>query len=99
MFRSLTLLASPRPRHLLLAVLLSGFALSACSSSPPPDMNSVKKMVAEDRTFEALKTLIPMAQAGDPQAQYELAGFYHYGYVGANDYAKALKWYRASARQ
>jgi hypothetical protein len=62
-------------------------------------MNSVKKMVAEDRTFEALKTLIPMAQAGDPQAQYELAGFYHYGYVGANDYAKALKWYRASARQ
>jgi hypothetical protein len=62
-------------------------------------MNTVKKMVAEDRTFDALKTLIPMAQAGDPQAQYELAGFYHYGYVGANDYAKALKWYRASARQ
>jgi hypothetical protein len=62
-------------------------------------MDDVKKMVAEDRTFDALQTLIPMAQAGDPQAQYELAGFYHYGYVGANDYAKALKWYRASARQ
>jgi hypothetical protein len=62
-------------------------------------MDDVKKMVAEDRTFEALQTLLPMAQAGDPQAQYELAGFYHYGYVGANDYTKALKWYRASARQ
>src|SRR5262249_12554797 len=36
---------------------------------------------------------------GDPAAQYELAGFYHYGYVGSNDYTKALKWYRASARQ
>src|SRR5262249_35772953 len=55
--------------------------------------------VQEDRTFDALQTLIPLAQNGDPQAQYELAGFYHYGYVGANDYAKALKWYRASAKQ
>jgi hypothetical protein len=62
-------------------------------------MNTVKKLVAEDRGFEALTTLIPLATAGDPQAQYELAGFYHYGYVGSNDYAKALKWYRASARQ
>jgi hypothetical protein len=62
-------------------------------------MNTVKKLVAEDRQFDALKVLIPLATEGDPQAQYELAGFYHYGYVGANDYAKALKWYRASARQ
>jgi hypothetical protein len=81
------------------AALLSGFSIAACSSDPPPDMNTVKKLVAEDRTFDALKTLIPLAQDGDPQAQYELAGFYHYGYVGANDFAKALKWYRASARQ
>ena len=62
-------------------------------------MADVKKLEAEDRTCDALQTLIPMAQKGDPAAQYELAGFYHYGYVGANDYTKALKWYRASARQ
>lgn len=101
MFRSLMLSASPRPGRFLLALaaLLLGFNLAACSSDPPPDMNTVKKLVAEDRTFEALTTLIPLAQAGDPQAQYELAGFYHYGYVGSNDFAKALKWYRASARQ
>jgi hypothetical protein len=77
----------------------AGLALGACSSSPPPTMDTVKKLVAEDRNFDALATLIPMAQGGDPAAQYELAGFYHYGYVGANDFAKALKWYRASARQ
>ncbi|MDQ7247425.1 tetratricopeptide repeat protein [Dongia sedimenti] len=101
MFRSLKLSASPRPGKpvLALAALLLGFNLAACSSDPPPDMNTVKKLVAEDRQFDALKILIPLAQDGDPQAQYELAGFYHYGYVGANDYAKALKWYRASARQ
>src|ERR1700754_2110799 len=101
MFRSLKVSASSRPRRSLLALaaLLSGFSIAACSSDPPPDMNTVKKLVAEDRSFEALQTLIPLATAGDPQAQYELAGFYHYGYVGANDYAKALKWYRASARQ
>ena len=62
-------------------------------------MDTVKKLVAEDRSFDALATLIPMAQGGDAAAQYELAGFYHYGYVGSNDYTKALKWYRASARQ
>jgi hypothetical protein len=87
-------LAIGLPASLLLASLLG-----ACSSSPPPTMETVKKLVAEDRTFDALQTLIPLAQGGDPAAQYELAGFYHYGYVGANDYAKALKWYRASARQ
>jgi hypothetical protein len=85
--------------RLTLTVSLLAFALAACSSSPPPTMDTVKKLVAEDRTFDALTTLIPMAQGGDPAAQYELAGFYHYGYVGSNDYAKALKWYRASARQ
>jgi hypothetical protein len=74
-------------------------ALTACGSSPPPTMADVKKLEDQDRSFDALQTLIPMAQGGDPAAQYELAGFYHYGYVGANDYAKALKWYRASARQ
>jgi len=101
MFRSLPRSASNRPGRplLALAALLFGFNLAACSSAPPPDMNTVKKLVAEDRGFEALTTLIPLATAGDPQAQYELAGFYHYGYVGSNDYAKALKWYRASARQ
>ncbi len=101
MFRSLTLSASPRPGRFLLALaaLFLGFNLAACSSDPPPDMNTVKKLVADDRGFEALKVLIPLAQGGDAQAQYELAGFYHYGYVGSNDYAKALKWYRASARQ
>ena len=101
MFRSLPRSASFRPGRplLTLAALLFGFNLAACSSDPPPDMNTVKKLVAEDRTFEALTTLIPLATAGDPQAQYELAGFYHYGYVGSNDFAKALKWYRASARQ
>ncbi len=101
MIRSLPLSASPRPGRLLsaLAALLLAFNLAACSSDPPPDMNTVKKLVAEDRQFDALKILIPLATEGDAQAQYELAGFYHYGYVGANDYAKALKWYRASARQ
>jgi Sel1 repeat len=89
---------SDLPR-LALAVSLLAVALSACSSSPPPTMEDVKKLVAEDRTFDALQTLIPMAQGGNAQAQYELAGFYHYGYVGSNDYTKALKWYRASARQ
>jgi hypothetical protein len=82
-----------------LVIGLLASLLGACSSSPPPTMETVKKLVAEDRTFDALQTLIPLAQGGDPAAQYELAGFYHYGYVGANDYAKALKWYRASARQ
>jgi hypothetical protein len=101
MIRSLPLSASTRPGKFLpaLAALLFAFNLAACSSDPPPDMNTVKKLVAEDRQFEALKILIPLATEGDAAAQYELAGFYHYGYVGANDFSKALKWYRASARQ
>jgi hypothetical protein len=97
-FRLVSDLRLTLPRAVFTVSLLAS-ALAACSSSPPPTMDTVKKLVAEDRAFDALTTLIPMAQGGDAAAQYELAGFYHYGYVGSNDFAKALKWYRASARQ
>jgi hypothetical protein len=83
----------------LAGMVTAVIGVAGCSSDPPPTMDTVHKLVAENRTFDALTTLIPMAQAGDPAAQYELAGFYHYGYVGAADFSKAMKWYRASARQ
>ncbi|MDY0885862.1 hypothetical protein ACFPL7_04620 [Dongia soli] len=63
------------------------------------DMADVRKAIAEQRLFDAFEDLLPLAKAGNAEAQYELAGFYHYGRVGAADFTKARMWYERSANQ
>lgn len=55
--------------------------------------------MAEDRMFDAFLGLLDLAKAGNPEAQYELGGFYHYGRVGAADFTKARTWYLRAANQ
>ena len=38
--------------------------------------------------FDAFQDLSDLAETGDPVAQYELAGFYHWGRVGAAEFTK-----------
>ena len=40
---------------------------------------------------------IPLAQQGDPAAQFNLAQMYRLGNSGTKDYVRAIKWYRRSA--
>ena len=48
---------------------------------------------------QALQIWQPLAEQGDARAQYELAGMYADGVELAQDYAAALRWYRAAAEQ
>jgi TPR repeat protein len=43
--------------------------------------------------------LMPLAEAGDAEAQYNIGRMYAYGRGVPQDYAKALDWYRKSAVQ
>ena len=49
---------------------------------------------------QTINELLPKANAGDAQAQYELGYAYYFGTNGCEkDYTKAFKWYSAAARQ
>jgi TPR repeat protein len=62
-------------------------------------MDDVRKAIAEQRLFDAFQDLQDLAEGGDPVAQYELAGFHHYGRVGPVNFDKARLWYERAAKQ
>jgi hypothetical protein len=62
-------------------------------------MDDVRLAIKEQRMFDAFQDLSDLAETGDPVAQYELAGFYHYGRVGPVNFDKARHWYERSAKQ
>jgi hypothetical protein len=62
-------------------------------------MDDVRLAIKEQRMFDAYQDLTELAEAGDPVAQYELAGFFHYGRVGPVNFDKARLWYERAAKQ
>ena len=47
----------------------------------------------------ALRLLLPLAEAGNAEAQFSLGQLYREGHGVARDDKVALKWYRKAARQ
>ena len=47
----------------------------------------------------AYKLILPLAEQGSAQAQYNLALMYNFGQGVPQDYKEAVKWYRLSAEQ
>lgn len=84
---------------MLAGLLLFAGVLTSPQSAIAADMADVHKALAEQRLFDAFEDLLPLAKEGNAEAQYELAGFYHYGRVGAADFTKARMWYERSANQ
>ena len=62
-------------------------------------MDDVRTALAEKRPFDAFQYLKELAEAGNPEAQYELGGFYHWGRVSSADFTKARQWYERAAKQ
>jgi hypothetical protein len=81
--------------------LLGGAAAPLWMAAPAHavTMEDVRQAMAEKRAFDAFQYLQELAEDGNAEAQYELGGFYHWGRVGAADYAKARSWYERAAWQ
>ena len=62
-------------------------------------MEDVRQALAEKRSFDAFQYLKELAEAGNAEAQYELAGFYHWGRIASADFTKARQWYERAAKQ
>ncbi|MGH6890788.1 MAG: tetratricopeptide repeat protein [Dongiaceae bacterium] len=88
-------------RILICLTLLAGCAAPLWLAPPAfaATMEDVRKAMAEKRMFDAYQDLLELAQTGDPVAQYELGGFYHYGRVSAVNFEKARAWYERAAKQ
>jgi len=48
---------------------------------------------------DALEILMPLANEGDPVAQYVIGGLYHNGWGVEQDFAASIKWFRQAADQ
>ena len=46
---------------------------------------------------KAMAEFKPLAEQGDPKAQYAIGSFYHYGYGVKMDQAEAARWFRMAA--
>ncbi len=82
----------------LAALVLAIFALMQ-PISVRADIAEVRALIADHKIFDAYLELRDLAPKGDPEAQYMLAGMYHWGDVGAADFQKALYWYERAAKQ
>ena len=88
-------------RILICVALIGGAAAPLLVAAPAHavTMEDVRKALAEKRSFDAFQYLKELAEAGNPEAQYELGGFYHWGRISAADFTKARQWYERAAKQ
>lgn len=83
----------------ILATLLAA-ALGLAGSWPAiADLESAVADVQRGNYEAAFQELKRLSELGDPAAQVRLGGLYEQGLGIAQDYAEALRWYRASAEQ
>jgi len=96
-FRSSHYIRLPASAICAAALLL----LTACSHTEqkPLTMADIQAEKAAGYNFDAFLHLRPLAEQGNPAAQYELGYFYRMGTVGAADFAKARTWLLRSANQ
>lgn len=84
----------------LVALALAAFLVTAGpSQAAQEDLAEVSRLEYEGQKVDAFLLLKELAPKGDPEAQYKLAGYYHYGYAGPANYKLALEWYERAARQ
>ncbi|WP_374369309.1 tetratricopeptide repeat protein [Dongia sp.] len=85
---------------LTLALVAAAFLLPvqpACAA--PEDLEEIHRLELQGQKVDAFLKLKELAPTGDPEAQYKLAGYYHYGDAGPANYKLALEWYERAARQ
>lgn len=87
--------------HLDRAHAFAGHAPETCWLIFPPLPASLCLMPEDDPLNESAEVaeLRAKAEAGDANAQFNLAGGYGVGYGVAQDYAQAAAWYRKAADQ
>jgi len=91
----------PKVANYLLVISLS-FLLAACASKPTADSDallSAKDELMSENYSVAAKELLPLAERGNPDAQYALGYLYYYGKGVPQNEGLAKEWIRQAAEQ
>jgi len=78
--------------------LISGFlSIFICAQAAAGPLAAGQESLRRGEYSEAMTQLVPLANSGDAQAQYEVGRMYEGGQGVAKDFVKAAVWYRKSA--
>src|SRR3990167_622153 len=84
-------------------ILLLSLSLLACTSSP--SLTQTLELAQTKRQYEAgylkkaKENLLPLATAGNAEAQYALGYMYYYGYGTTQDIESVYFWIKKAANQ
>lgn len=81
------------------ALLLAMAGAVVAAPAPSAELLSAEAAYHRGDYATALRLLKPLAEKGDPNAQYNLAILYYEGRGVPRNYAEAAKWYRKAADQ
>ncbi|THD70533.1 tetratricopeptide repeat protein [Phenylobacterium sp.] len=80
------------------SLLIAGFlSLLICAQAAAGPLEAGQEALRRGEYSGAMTRLLPLADSGDTQAQYEVGRMYEGGQGVAKDYGKAASWYRKSA--
>ncbi|MDZ4735415.1 MAG: tetratricopeptide repeat protein [Rhodospirillaceae bacterium] len=82
-------------RSMLLALALAASSVQLAEAGLDEGLAALQA----NNFLEALEELLPVADAGNAQAQAEVAMIYHYGLVAAKNFTRADSYYRRAANQ
>jgi TPR repeat protein len=83
---------------LLLAIALTVLSVQAPARADA-ELDAALAHLHAGEFFEALEGLLPLANAGNAQAQAEVGAIYHYGLISGKNFPKALDYYSRAAAQ
>lgn len=88
-----------RLARLCLAALLLLAAFPFQVAAATDDLKEILRLELAGEKLDAYLKLKELAPEGDPEIQYRLAGYYHYGLAGPANFKLAREWYGRAARQ
>ena len=85
--------------------ILTTITLTACSSLSTTQLDTSRQLQQAEKAFDAaeyeqsLQSLLPIAQQGNPKAQYAIGYMYYYGKGVERNLTLAKNWIRNAAEQ
>jgi TPR repeat protein len=82
-----------------LAAILLLQALPHAAVAATDDLQEILRLELAGEKLDAYLRLKELAPQGDPEIEFRLAGYYHYGWAGPASFKLAREWYGRAARQ
>ena len=83
----------------IIALFSAAFFMTACGNNQAKSLSEGNKAYESENFEKAAMIYLPLAYAGNMQAQETIAYMYYYGVFFKRDFSKSIAWYEKSAKQ